>query len=35
MGKSEIRTVCKVSFDKPASEQNVLHVSLPIKPLYL
>jgi hypothetical protein len=28
MGKSEIRTVCKVNFDKPAAEQPCLHVSL-------
>ena len=27
MGKTEIRTVCKVSFDKHASEQPQLHVS--------
>lgn len=27
MGKTEIRTVCKVDFDKPASEQPQLHVS--------
>ena len=30
MGKSEIRTVGKVSFDKPASEQDVLHVRSPL-----
>lgn len=27
MGKAEIRTVCKVDFDKPAAEQPYLHVS--------
>jgi hypothetical protein len=27
MGLTEIRTVGKVSFDKPAAEQEVLHVS--------
>lgn len=27
MGKTGIRTVCKVDFDKPASEQPYLHVS--------
>lgn len=27
MGKSAIRTVCKVDFDKPASEQPYLHVT--------
>lgn len=27
MGKTGIRTVGKVSFDEPASEQKVLHVS--------
>ena len=26
MGKTAIRTVCKVDFDKPAAEQPYLHV---------
>ena len=29
MGKTAIRTICKVDFDKPASEQPQLHVSYP------
>ena len=29
MGKTGIRTVCKVDFDKPAAEQPNLHVSFP------
>ncbi|KAL7619979.1 hypothetical protein AAE478_010527 [Parahypoxylon ruwenzoriense] len=32
MGKTEIRTVGKVSFDKPAAEQTNLHVSQPYEP---